>query len=271
LDGWNTPAVTAGDGIGDIFADGGRIQGGRKNYWVSLEARVFFSHLSGYMEYENKGTASPTTEVVGDHLDFEKDLGIEPNRALLIPEISVNFYGRQVIRVGYFSFVDSADGKLERTFVFGGNQYTVNDDIHSDFDLRVLRVRYEWGLFNFMPISLAMGFGGDAIWVHAHVDDTTAGTTLDTGHRVGGVPILTLRTRINLPYGVGIEGHIEGMHVGLGWVGRGSAGLDWQILRFLSFQGGYQMDFIGVNMRKINGVTAQSRLAGAFFSVTAWF
>lgn len=269
--GWGQAPVTTAAGIGDIFADGGRIRGGRKNYWVSLEARIFFSHLSGFMEYENKGTASPTTPVVGDHLDFVKDLGIEPDRALLIPEISVNLYGQQVLRASYFSLEDTAHGRLERTFVFGGNQYTVNDDIDSDFYLRVLRIRYEFGLFSFMPVNLVLGMGADAIWVHAHITDNTAGTDLDTGHRSGGVPILELRTRINLPYGVGFEGHIEGMHVGLGWVGRGSVGLDWQILRFISFQGGYQLDYVGINMRELNGVRAGSRLAGAFGSVTVWF
>ena len=255
----------------DFFADGGRIKDGRKNYWLALELRVFSSELSGFFEFEDTGTASPTTPVVGDHVDFVKDLGIKPHRTLLIPEISFNFWGTQTIRVGYYSLVDSARNRITRSFIFGGNTYTFNDDINSDFDLRMLKVRYEWGLFSFEYFNMAMGFGGDVIWIHAHVDDTTSGTTLDTGHRVGGVPILELRMRANFGYGVGIEVQAEGFHLGLGWIGRGSAGLDWQVLRFLSIQGGFMIDSVGVNMRELNGIRAGARQTGGFGAITFWF
>lgn len=265
------PTRTAIGDWDEFVMDGHRIVDGRKDYWFSLDLRLFFSELSGFIEFEDNGTFSPIVAVVGDHVDFVEDLGIERRRTILIPEIAFNFWGRQVIRVGYFSLVDQARNTLTRTFVFGGTQFTVNDDVESEFDLRVLRVRYEFGIFNFAPVSLAAGIGGDVVWVRAQLNDTTTLTTLDTGHQVGGVPILTLRARANLPYGVGFELHAEGFHLGLGWVGRGSAGVDWQLLRFFSIQAGYSIDHISVNMRDVNGIRAGMALQGAYASVTAWF
>lgn len=269
------PIRTAAGDWDEFLMDGHRIIDGRKDYYVSIDLRLFFSRLSGFVEFEDKGSFSPFVAVVGDHVDFVDDLGVAPDRNILIPEIAINFWGRQVIRVGYFSLVDSAHNTLTRTFVFGGTQFTTTDDVNSQIDLRVLRVRYEFGIFNFgvagFGCSIAAGLGGDVVWVRAQVDDTTSGDSLDTGNQVGGVPIVTLRARADLPYGLGVEGHAEGFHLGLGWVGRGSVGVDWQVLRFLSIQAGYAVDYVHINMREMNGIRAALQMQGVYASVTAWF
>ncbi|MGH7143517.1 MAG: hypothetical protein ACREJ2_05200, partial [Planctomycetota bacterium] len=219
----------------------------------------------------NTGSASPFTAITGDRVDFVNDLGIKPRNNLTMPEVSFNFWGTQTLRVSYFALAQNATNTITRSFVFGGTTYTASDVVNTRFDLQMLRVRYEWGLLHFAPFSLAMGVGGDVIFVRAKIADQTSGEAADTGHQIGGTPIVSLRARFNLPAGFGIEAHAEGMYVGLGWLGRGEAGLDWQFLRYLSVQGGYRAEYVSVNMQDINGVSAGMRMQGAYVSATAWF
>jgi len=93
---------------------------------TSLRLDVWFPSLSGHI-YDDTGSNASLS-----------DLGLDSTETVLAPRAILSLGGVGVL-VDAWRFQTDGDGTLNRTFTFGGIDFTVNEQVHSDVDITNLR------------------------------------------------------------------------------------------------------------------------------------
>lgn len=94
--------------------------------WGSFRLDVWFPSLDGTMSDEGSGSMDTS------------DLGIGDTEVVAVPRALLSL-GRFGLLIDAFRFQTEGDGTITGTFTFGGIDFTVNEDVHTDVDITNIR------------------------------------------------------------------------------------------------------------------------------------
>lgn len=94
--------------------------------WASLRLDAWYPALDGDLNDESGNTATL------------EDLGIEDNEVVLVPRALLSFGGVGLL-IDAWRFETDGDGTVEETFTFGGVDFVVSEDVHTDVDITNIR------------------------------------------------------------------------------------------------------------------------------------
>jgi hypothetical protein len=94
--------------------------------WASLRLDAWYPALDGDLNDESGNSASLS------------DLGIDDNEVVLVPRALLSFGGVGLL-IDAWRFQTDGDGTIEDTFTFGGVDFVVSEDVHTDVDITNIR------------------------------------------------------------------------------------------------------------------------------------
>ncbi len=140
--------------------------------WLNVRAIAWYPALSGSGNDDG-----------GGRFEMEADLGLGDNELTLVPQVTVDvwIFG---FRMDYFNVEFDGEGTLQRTFTFGGQTFTIGEDVISDVKLTNFR---SLGTISFLDtdivrIAAIIGFN------YYEYDATITGAVSGTANLNGSLP-----------------------------------------------------------------------------------
>ena len=225
--------------------------------WLSVRALAWYPSL--------KGTGNDDG---GGEFDLESDLGLGDNELVLVPQVTFDFwiFG---YRMDYFNFESSGEGTLQRTFTFGGQEFTIGEDIVSDVKLQKFRSLGLISFFDtdFLRIAAILGF--DYVEYEATITGALSGTSTIDGTLPYPVVGLLVQVRIS---DFLLEAEASGFYID--YSGVSATAIDftvsaaWSFLKFGEARVGYR--FVSID-GTIDDTSLDIRLDGFFVAVGVTF
>jgi hypothetical protein len=140
--------------------------------WASLRLDAWYPALDGDLNDENGNTMSLS------------DLGVDDNEVVLVPRALLSFGGVGML-IDAWRFETEGDGTIQGTFTFGGVDFTVSENVHTDVDITNIRGLMTLPVVNtdFLRISLLGGIS------YYDFNVTVTGETSGTGSVTAPVPV----------------------------------------------------------------------------------
>jgi len=230
--------------------------GGPKG-WLSVRLLAWYPSLTGTGNDDG-----------GGDFDTDADLGLGDNELTIVPQITVDFwiFGW---RTDVFNVEFSGDGRIERTFTFGGQTFTIGEDVTSEVKMQNIR---SLGLISFLDtdvvrIAAIIGFN------YYKIDATITGATTGPANFSGSLPypVVGLLAQVRISDFL-IEAEASGFYVDYGSVQATAIDITvsaaWNFLEFGEVRAGYR--FISID-GTIDDTALDIRLDGFFVSVGVTF
>ena len=115
----------------------------------------------------------------GDLIDVQADLGVDVMEGTLMPELQM-VLGGIVVRFNGFEFEFLGDAILQRTINFGGQTFTVTEQVLTELDLQNYRVTAGFRLLNTPWLAVALQGGVAYYELEATITSTLAGTVSES-------------------------------------------------------------------------------------------
>ena len=115
----------------------------------------------------------------GDLIDVQADLGVDVMEGTLMPELQM-VLGGIVVRFNGFEFEFLGDAILQRTINFGGQTFTVTDQVLTELDLQNYRLTAGFRLLNTPWLAVALQGGVAYYELEATISSTLAGTVSES-------------------------------------------------------------------------------------------
>jgi len=170
------------------------VQGGVMG-WASLRLDVWIPSLNGHLTDDAGNSAS-----MGE-------LGLDNTETVVVPRALLAF-GPVGLLIDAYEFKTAGDGTLTGTFNFGGVDFTVAENVHTDVDMTNVRGILTVSVFStdFLRISLLGGIS------YYGFDVTVTGQTSGTASVSAPVPVPIIGVLAQAKFGhILLEGEISGL------------------------------------------------------------
>lgn len=231
-----------------------------------FEGRYWFPDLTG------KAKVSEGS-IVGTDIDLVSDLGFD-NKNLPEGRLMWNLSPRNKFRVAYTQFHYSGDQNITRTFIYGGQVYTIGSRVVSDLKIQYVRAGWIWDFIDEQQGRFKVGtiLEAKGIWLKAKVDAPNVVPPISAEEKVVvGLPTIGVAVDINPTSMVNIFGEVSGLPAGnYGYCLDAEAGLKIAPVKYFTIFGGYRyLDAKGEESSNDDFVKA--KLEGPFAGATLQF
>ncbi|MBE0510589.1 MAG: hypothetical protein IBX49_07655 [Gammaproteobacteria bacterium] len=171
-----------------------------------------------------------------DELSLKNDLGIEKSNQTLAG-FQIGALG-QHLRFRYLPYAFDGRNTLSRDVDFGGENFTVNDDVESSIKLTEYALDYR-----FIPINTPLGYLGMGLGVNVFDSEIVLKTDTDEAKSSATLPIPTLGVAagIHLPLtGLTINGDLSGLAYDGNSYRNLELNLDYQPFALMGLRVGYR-------------------------------
>lgn len=203
-----------------------------------------------------------TDGLSGNLIDVQNDLGVDVMEGTLMPELQM-VLGGMVIRFNGFEFEFRGDTVLQRTIDFGGQTFTISDQVVTELDLQNYRLTAGFRVLNLPWLAVALQGGVAYYELEATVTSTLVGTANESIQ--APVPVIGVLAQAKLGMFIlsaevsGISFSIEGVALDYYEINV-SAGII--LFRILSVQVGWRS--IDINIEDSN-LALDATLEGLYF------
>ena len=159
---------------------------------------------ANYWKYDISGTARYKTSNSSDNIDVNQDLGYDNGSAgvyYLVLEHPVPLLPN--VRLGYTNIDEDANGRLNKTVVYGNTTFLANEAVSSQIELKQTVITLYYELLDNV-VSLDLGLAGEYINSKARISGEISGT--QNASVSGWVPLAYVGGGFDLPLtGLGVN------------------------------------------------------------------
>jgi len=122
----------------------------------------FSVSFGGFLASYNSGITFGSKQLgVGVQIDIEEALGIEASQLAFRGKAKYNFgkTKKHSATLGYFGIIRNSKKVLEQELDYDGEIFPIGTEITSEFNLTILRAKYDYAFFQDDRVSLGASFG----------------------------------------------------------------------------------------------------------------
>ncbi len=122
----------------------------------------FSVSFGGFLASYNSGITFASKQLgLGIKIDIEDALGIEASQLAFRGKAKYNFgkTKKHSATLGYFGIIRNAKKVLEQELDYDGEIFPIGTEITSEFNLTILRAKYDYAFFQDDRVSLGVSFG----------------------------------------------------------------------------------------------------------------
>lgn len=213
-----------------------------------------------------RGEISGTVANAGNPVDLRRDLGLDKSSPV-IAGFKIGALGNS-FAFRYIPYSFSGDGSISQNFQFNGQNFAVNEPVHSNVDLKEYAADYRFGFA--LPGLARVGVGAGV-----NVFDSTFAITrkltgqTTTKHIVAPIPTLGVSAGVSLPLtGLKLDADVSGIAYSSNRYVNADANVSYSPLPLIGIKAGYRYRKLKFD---VQDTRADIELKGPYAAIYAGF